>query len=149
MPLKTCVVVLNVAQAGKPAALQFAGTGTGYAPGAIVTVKLLFCPKVKVAVLVLLIAGAWLTVNTKVWVAFGKNPFDAVKFRLYVPPVPAAGVPLRVAVPSPLLTKETPFGNAEPFEIVGGIGMPVVVIVKEPALPTVNVVAATLVMAGA
>ena len=46
--------------------------------------------------------------------------------------MPAAGVPARVAVPSPLSTKVTPAGSA-PVSVSAGVGNPVVVTVNVPA----------------
>ena len=63
--------------------------------------------------------------------------------------MPGSGVPLSVPVPSPLLTKDTPPGNATPPRAIEGGGKPVVVTVNDPAWPTVNVVALALVIAGA
>ena len=63
----------------------------------VLTAKLPAVPVEKV-VLVLVMAGAWLTVRVKVWVALGVTPLAAVKCREYVPPVPAAGVPLSTPV---------------------------------------------------
>ena len=71
----------------------------------------------------------------------------AVKVRGYVPTVPDAGVPLRVAVPFPLFVKVTPLGKA-PDSVMDGVGDPVVVTVKLPAAPTVNVVLLALVIVG-
>ena len=48
--------------------------------------------------------------------------------------MPAAGVPARVAVPSPLSTKVTPVGSA-PVSLSAGVGNPVVVTVNVPAVP--------------
>ena len=62
--------------------------------------------------------------------------------------MPAAGVPLSVAVPLPLLTNVTPLGSV-PVCVSDGVGVPVVVTVKLPAVPTVNVVLLALVIAGA
>src|SRR5580704_7184759 len=64
----------------------------------------------------------------------------------YVPPLKAAGVPLRVAVPLPLSVKVTP-GGKDPVSVKDGVGEPVEVIVNEPAEPAVNVVLLALVMA--
>ena len=72
----------------------------------------------------------------------------AVILREYVPPVPAAGVPPSVAVPFPLFVKVTPFGRA-PDSLSAGVGDPVAVTVKLPAVPAVNVVLFALVMLGA
>lgn len=60
----------------------------------------------------------------------------------------AAGVPEIVAVPLPLSLKVTPLGRV-PVSVRLGVGEPVVVTVKLPALPVVKVVLAALVMAGA
>jgi hypothetical protein len=68
--------------------------------------------------------------------------------RLYIPAVPAAGVPLIVAVPFPLFRKLTPLGSV-PVSVSDGIGVPVVVAVKLPATPTVKVLLFPLVNTGA
>ena len=60
----------------------------------------------------------------------------------------ASGVPLSVAVPLPLSTNVSPLGNA-PVSVIDGVGDPVVVIVNEPATPTVNVPPLALVIAAA
>ena len=70
----------------------------------------------------------------------------AVNVREYVFPVPAVGVPERVAVPLWLSTKVTPLGSA-PASVRDGIGAPVAVTEKVPDVPTVNVVLLALVMA--
>ena len=57
-------------------------------------------------------------------------------------------MPLSVAVPLPLSTKVTPPGRA-PVSLRAADGEPVLVTVNVPALPTVKVVLAALVMAGA
>ena len=62
--------------------------------------------------------------------------------------MPAAGVPLNVAVPLPLLTNVTPLGSV-PALLSEGVGAPVVVTVKLPAVPTANVVLLALVIDGA
>lgn len=62
------------------------------------------------------------------------------------PPLKAAGVPFRVAVPLPLSVKVTPVGK-DPVSVKDGVGDPMLVIVNEPAVPTVNVVLLALVMA--
>ena len=62
--------------------------------------------------------------------------------------MPAAGVPARVAVPSPLPVKVTPAGNA-PCTDSAAAGKPLLVTVKLPAWPVANVVFAALVIAGA
>jgi len=72
----------------------------------------------------------------------------AVIVREYVPALPDAGVPLSVAVPFPLFTNVTPLGSVPVF-VSDGFGVPVVVTVKLPAVPTANVVLVALVMLGA
>ena len=63
--------------------------------------------------------------------------------------VPAAdAVPLRVAVPLPLSWNAMPLGS-EPDSVSVGVGVPVAVTVKLPAVPAVNVVPLALVMEGA
>ena len=76
---------------------------------------------------------AWLTVRVKVWVAAEPKPFVAVIVNGYVPPVPAAGVPESVAVPSPLSVNVTPVGSA-PVSDNAHVGGPVDVTVKAPGL---------------
>jgi len=61
--------------------------------------------------------------------------------------VPAAGVPLNFAVPFPLFTNVTPEGNA-PDSVIVGAGVPAVVMVNVPAVPTLKAVLAALVIAG-
>jgi hypothetical protein len=101
-----------------------------------------------VAVFALVIAGGWLTVSVNVCVAFGRTPFAAVNVTMWAPPVPAAGVPLNVPVPSGLATKVTPAGNV-PLTASVGVGVPIELTVKVPGDPTVNVVVFALVMVGA
>ena len=60
----------------------------------------------------------------------------------------ASGVPLSVPVPLPLSTNVSPLGNA-PVSVIDGVGDPVVVIVNEPATPTVNVPPFALVITAA
>ena len=61
----------------------------------------------------------------------------------------AAGVPLRVPVPSPLSVKLTPLGRLAPPRARLGVGVPVVVTVNDPAVPTVKAVAFALLIVGA
>ena len=77
-------------------------------------VKAQTLPAVHVVWSALVIPGAWLTVRVKLWVASGLTPFVAVMVNGYVPLEPAAGVPARVAVPSPLSLNLTPDGTG-PF----------------------------------
>ena len=53
-----------------------------------------------------------------------------------------------MAVPFPLSTNVTPLGSV-PVAVRDGVGVPVVVTVKLPAAPTVNVVLVALVIAAA
>ena len=63
-------------------------------------------------------------------------------------PPEAEGVPERVAVPLPLLTKVTPAGRV-PVSVRAGVGVPVVVTGKVKAVPRGTVSELALVMAGA
>ena len=65
-----------------------------------------------------------------------------------MPPVPAAGVPDKVAVPLAWATKLTPEGK-DPVSAIVDVGLPVEVTVKLPEDPTVKVVEDAEVMAGA
>jgi hypothetical protein len=58
------------------------------------------------------------------------------------------GVPLIVAVPSPLLVKVTGFGSVPVVTLNVGVGLPVVVTVNVPFAPCVNVVLLALVICG-
>ena len=62
-------------------------------------------PTVKVAALALVIVVASSTVKVNVWVASGAVVLWAVTVSEYDPPDPAAGVPARVAVPSPVVDR--------------------------------------------
>ena len=105
VPLSTPVDALNVTPVGNtPDSLRVA-VGNPLA----VRVKLPALPTVNVALLALVIAGAWLTVSVKLWLAGWPTPFAAVKVTAYVPPEPAAGVPLSTPVEA---LKVTPVGNA-------------------------------------
>ncbi len=96
------------------------------------------CP-LRVAVRLLGAAGGPLTtVRVKDWVAAGLPPFVAVIVNGYVPPVPAAGVPASVAVPSQLSVNVTPDGSA-PVSDKAALGTPVDLTVKVPARPVVKV----------
>ena len=59
-----------------------------------------------------------------------------------------AGVPDIVAVPLPLSTNVMGWGS-DPVSVRAGIGEPLVVTVKLPAVPTVKVVLLALVIVGA
>src|SRR6185437_4933612 len=115
----------------------------------VVTVNVPAWFRARVALLALVIDGACSTVSVYDWVALGATPLAAV---IVIGKLPAAvGVPERVAVPSLLFTKVTPGGSAPVLErtIEAPLGVPVVVTVKVPAAPTVNVALFELVMAGA
>ena len=90
-------------------------------------------------------AGAWPTTIVRLWVAFGAMLLAAVMSRVIVPV--AVGVPDSRAVPLPLSTKVSPAGRA-PVSVIAGVGEPVVVTAKAPAVPRVKSAAAALVMVG-
>src|SRR5579863_1894088 len=74
-------------------------------------------------------------------------PFAAVKCNVYVPPLPGAGVPL--STPSAAMNL-TPLGRTSVWLSDNvGTGKPLVLTIKVPADPTVNVVAPALIMSGA
>ena len=77
----------------------------------MVTVKLNALPDVAVAEAALVMARPLFTVRTKLCVAVPAELL-AVIVSVYVPWLPAAGVPARVAVPSPLSVNVTPDGSA-------------------------------------
>jgi hypothetical protein len=119
-------------------------------PADVVTVNVPAVPAVNVALLALLIAGGASTVSVNDCVASGDTPFDAVIVNGYVPPVPAAGVPMSVALPSLLSVNVTPLGRAPVSLNVGGVGNPPdVVTVNVPKELTVNVALSALVIDGA
>jgi hypothetical protein len=92
--------------------------------------------------------GAGVTVMVNACVASGFTPLAAVMVRRKFPRLPSAGVPLTVAVPSPLSRKVTPPGSA-PLALRLGVGKPSVVTRKLPGWRSVNVVVLALVIAGA
>ena len=94
------------------------------------------------------IASADATVSVNGCGVGERTPLVAVRVSGYVPMVPDDGVPLSVALPSPLSANITPAGRA-PDSVRDGVGVPVVVTVKLPAAPAVNVVLLSLVIAGA
>ena len=88
-----------------------------------VTVKVPADPAVKVVLAPLVMAGATgagLTVSVKDWVASEPTPLLAVMVMGKLPD--EAGVPARVAVPSPLSTKVTPPGSA-PVSVMAAAGV--------------------------
>jgi len=86
-------------------------------------------------------------VSVKFCVALVPTPLLAVMVIIYMPPVPAAGVPESVPVPLPLSTNVTPEGS-EPVLLRLGLGLPVVVTVRPPAVPVVKVALPPLVIVG-
>jgi hypothetical protein len=110
-----------------------------------VPVELLTPPETLVGLSVNDATTGKLTTSEKLWTALGLTPFDAANVTGYVAGVAEVGVPLRVPV---LALKLTPTGN-EPDSLSVGVGRPVAVTVNEPNLPTVKVVVAALVIAGA
>ena len=110
----------------------------------VVTANVPGAPMGKVVAAALVIAGAPVTVRVKLCVAGVGPPLSAVNVSAYVPPVPAAGVPASVAVPSPLSVKVTSAGSA-PVDVIAGAGLPTVVTVNVPGAPAMNVVVTALV----
>jgi len=141
VPLSRPVVALSVTPVGRVPVSLNVGAGKPEA----VTVNDPAVPTVNVMLLALVMAGAWFTVSVKACVAFGATPFAAVKVMGYVPPVFAAGVPLSTPVET---LNVTPLGSV-PLSLRVGAGKPEAVTVNVPAVPTVNVVLAALVMVGA
>src|SRR5262245_21138368 len=136
LPLST-----NVTPAGKTPLNVIAGGGKPL----VVTVNDPAAPARNVAPAALVIAGASFTINMNVCVASGGTPFVAVNVRTCTPPVPAAGVPLKVPV---LLSNVTPRGSAPPVCVMPGVGVPTAVTVNERGTPTVKVVVVALVKVG-
>jgi hypothetical protein len=75
--------------------------------------------------------------------AAGEQALVAVSVIGYVPPVPAAGVPLR----RPAELRVTPLGKA-PVSLNVGAGTPEAIAWKLPFVPTANVVLFALEIAG-
>jgi hypothetical protein len=145
VPLSTPVEVLNVTPAGSVLDSVSVGAGVPVA----VTLNVPAVPTVKVALLALVIAGAWFTVTAgftvrmKDCVALGVVALAAVNVIGNVPLT--AGVPLSTPVEA---LKVTPAGNVPDSARVGA-GDPVVVTVNVPGVPTVKVVLFVLVIVGA
>jgi hypothetical protein len=93
-------------------------------------------------------ADAVPTVRVKDWMAVPDELVAMMKRLFPPPPVVAVGVPAMVAVPLPLLVKVTPAGRFPNSDNVGA-GEPVVVTVKEKAVPFTTASDAALVNAGA
>src|SRR5581483_7253330 len=111
-----------------------------------VTLKLPGTPSANTVALALVIAGAVPpTVKVKFCTASGFTPSVAVIVSGNAPTT--VGVPESVPVPLRLSTKLTPAGKA-PAVIICGVGLPVVVTVKDPGALNANTVALALVIAG-
>jgi hypothetical protein len=93
--------------------------------------------------------GDSFTVNVKLCAPDDPLLLFAVNVMAYVPPLPTAGVPDKVPVPSALSVNVTLLGSALPPSTIDGTGVPVVVTVNVPDEPTVKVVAGALVIVGA
>jgi hypothetical protein len=138
VPLSIPVAAVNVTPVGSVPVSLSVGAGKPVA----VTVNVPAKPSTKVALFALVIAGAWSTVSVKVCVPSAPAPLWAMIVNEYVPPLPAAGVPLSV----PVVASVTPLGSA-PVSLMVGAGNPVAVTVNVPAVPTVKVVLVALVIA--
>ncbi len=90
-------------------------------------------------------AGASSTVSVKLWVAVEPMPLEAEMLTWYTPPLEATGVPDSTPVTG---SSDTPPGRV-PVSLNVGAGKPEAVAVKLPAVPTVKVVEAAEVTAGA
>jgi hypothetical protein len=88
------------------------------------------------------------TVRAKDWLASGLIPLEAPMVMSYVPVVPAAGVPPRVAVPFPLSVKVKPEGRA-PDSDREAVGLAVDVTVNELEIVSAKLVVSADVMTGA
>jgi hypothetical protein len=121
--------------------------GDGY-PAVVVTVNAPAEPTANTAASALVITGFLTTVSVNAWAAFGFTPLEAV---IVIGKDPDTdGVPAIVAVPLPLSVKLTPTGREPVLVIVVAAGYPAVVVtVKLPALPLVNVAEPALVITGA
>jgi hypothetical protein len=107
------------------------------------TLKLPLVPTTKVVLFALVKAGAWFTVRVKLCMEAAEQALVAVIVIGYVPPVLAAGVPLR----RPEELRVTPLGKA-PVSLNVGAGTPEATTWKLPLVPAVNAVLFALVIAG-
>ena len=130
----------------EPVAINVVATGKSWPA---LTVKVPAVPTVNVVLFTLVMVGASSTVSVKDCVVFGVTPLLAVMVKQYVPPVPTAGVPLKVAVPLWLSTKFMPSREPVAISVVATGKSWLVLTMKVPAVPVVNVVLFTLVMVGA
>ncbi len=86
-----------------------------------------------------------MTVSVKLCAGDVPLPFVAVKLKLYVPAIPAAGVPLRTPV---AVSNAMPVGRVSPLTAKEA-GELLAATVKLPAMPTVKAVTFAEVMVGA
>ena len=112
-----------------------------------VTVKEPADPTVKVVALAEVMAGAESTVRVKDWVASGLHAVGGGDGDRVGAAGARAGVPARVAVPSPLSTKVTPVGRA-PVSVSEAVGLPVDGHGEGPGDPSVKVALVAEVMRG-
>jgi len=82
----------------------------------------------------IVVEGIKAAASVKLCVASIPTPLWAVRLMVYVPAVPPAGVPLKVAVPLWLSTKLTPVGRAPNSDRLG-VGNPTAATVNELAVP--------------
>lgn len=87
--------------------------------------------------------------SVKLCAAGTPTPLLAVIVRGNTPVAPSGGVPASVAVPFPLSVNVTPVGRVPEIIVKDGNGTPLVVTVKLPAAPGMNVTPSALVMTGA
>jgi len=143
VPLPLSMKVTPVGRVAPPCAID------GFGNPLVVTPKEPAVPTLNVVAFTLVMDGASLMVNVKVWAGEEPAVLVAVNVMAYVPPVLAPGVPASVPVPLPLSVNVTPLGSATPPRPIDGVGNPVVVTENVPGLPTVNVVALALLIVGA
>ena len=113
------------------------------AVGLIVKVETKFCGLAGCAKVMVWLPLCTIKVKSCVFVPAA---LAAVKVMLYVPTVPAAGVPLKTWVAA---LNVTPAGKASPPIVHDGAGKPVAVVVNVPAVPTEKVTVLALVITGA
>ena len=109
-------------------------------------VKLPALPVWKPVLLLLVIAACSFTLKVKLCVAAIPTLLLAVMVTMLTPPLPVKGVP---EISPVFAFSNRPFGNAPLVMLNVGAGKPVAVTVKVPAVPTVKVALATLVIVGA
>ena len=108
--------------------------------------KLPAVPATKLVLVALVMAGCSFTVTVKLCVAAVPTLLLAVMVTVLAPPVPATGVPVSTPVS---ISRPKPLGRVPAVTLNLGAGKPVAVTVKAgPAVPTVKVALAALVMVG-